>query len=80
MPDTNPDAVKERESGFHAKHAKSIREEIGSLRKWLEYLEQDIDSGVIPAIVLMSISKSCSKLIYSAGMINGAELSESDRP
>jgi hypothetical protein len=62
------------------KHYELIRNEIKSLRGWLDYLERDLehDKGVISAVVTQSISESCMKLTYNAGVANGAVLSSYD--
>lgn len=63
-----------------AKHIEAIASEIKVLRGWLDYLEKDIthDKGVIHAILLTSINESCMKLIYNAGIANGAVLKEGE--
>lgn len=62
------------------KHVAQITEEIKTLRGWLDYLERDItnDKGVIHAVLITSINESCMKLIYNAGIANGAVLKESE--
>lgn len=58
------------------KHVEAITNEIKTLRGWLDYLERDVtnDRGVIHAILITSINESCMKLIYNAGIANGASL------
>lgn len=62
------------------KHIDAITSEIKSLHGWLDYLERDItnDKGVIHAILINLINESCMKLVYNAGIANGAALSEYD--
>lgn len=64
------------ETDIRRKHVEAIAKEIKSLRGWLDYLERDIanNKGVIHALILLSISESCTKLVYSAGIANGATL------
>lgn len=63
-----------------AKHIKAIEDEIKTLRGWLDYLERDITNkqGVISAVLTASINESCMKLIYNAGMANGAVIAKYD--
>ena len=62
------------------KHVEKLKEEIRSLRGWLDYLERDLgnERGVISAVVIQSISESGMKLTYNAGIANGAALSGYD--
>ena len=62
------------------KHIELLNKEIASMRGWLEVLERDLsnESGVISAVVVQSISESSMKLIYNAGIANGAVLSRYD--
>ena len=62
------------------KHMEKLKEEISSLRGWLDFLERDLSNehGVISVIVIQSISESCMKLTYNAGIANGAVLSGYD--
>lgn len=66
------------EADVREKHRQAIKSEIKSMRDWLDYLERDIenDKGVIHVLIILSISESCTKLIYSAGIANGAELNK----
>ena len=66
------------EDEISEKHRQQIKDEIKSLRSWLDYLERDIenDHGVIHAILINSISESCMKIAYNAGISNGAALSK----
>lgn len=71
-PTEQVDAVKQE-------HLKAIAGEIKSLRGWLDYLERDITTqhkGVVHALLLTSINESCMKLVYNAGIYNGAALSK----
>lgn len=55
-----------------------VAKEIGSIRKWLNLIERDLNNGaVIHAQLLLSVSESCAKLIYSAGMVNADLLRDS---
>lgn len=51
------------------------------MRGWLDFLERDLenDKGVISAVVTQSISESSMKIIYNAGMANGAVMSGYDK-
>lgn len=62
------------------KHVETLRKEISSMRGWLDFLERDLshEQGVISAIITQSISESCMKLTYNAGVVNGAVLSGYD--
>ena len=66
------------EDEVRKKHRQQIKDEIKMLRSWLDYLERDIehDNGIIHAILINSIAESCTKLIYNAGISNGAALSK----
>ena len=62
------------------KHLNAIESEIKSLRGWLDYLERDITNGrgVISAVLTEFINESCMKLVYNAGMANGAVMAKYD--
>lgn len=62
------------------KHIEKLKEEVDSMRGWLDYLVRDLshERGVISAVVIQSISESSMKLIYNAGIANGAVLSGYD--
>lgn len=70
------------DTDFLAEHLKAITKEAKSLREWLDFLERDVNGkgGVISAVVLQSINESCMKLLYNAGMVNGATLNRSATP
>lgn len=67
-------------SDTRTKHVDALKKEISSLRGWLDYLERDLSNerGVISVIIIQSISESCMKLTYNAGIANGAVLSGYD--
>jgi hypothetical protein len=70
------------DTDFLAEQLKLITKEAEALRKWLDFLDRDIagKGGVISAVVLHSINESCMKLLYGAGMVNGATLNRSAAP
>lgn len=73
------------QSECRTKHLQKITKEIKSLRDWLTFLERDVEGvtnekGVIGAIVLTSISESCTSILYNAGIVNGTVLGAYDQP
>jgi len=62
------------------KHLEKLKKEISSMRGWLDFLERDLgnERGVISAVTIQSISESSMKLVYNAGIANGAVLSGYD--